>query len=716
MLYEPQVGDTVYNVKSAQFAGGAKGDGATDDRASINAAFAAVEAAGGGEIYFPKGTYLISDAISRTIACKHYKVTLAAGAIIKADSSFPANTRMFFFQDAGTPIEDVSIVFEGEGTIDGRLMAPVTSGVGNVLDYSSDNVTYFRCEGIKITTGDLVTTSSTNLTPAEGDNTLATAVSLRDDKETFVPNQNVLVCSQSDPTGQNFIAKVVTAGAGTATELVVNIADSGDITGSGAHNDWIILPNSGDSLIGIAEGTNAVIRGCRLHGAVDAGIYLSGDSTETFGENALIEGNTFRYCTEVAVTSKRKFRGMKVINNSFFDCNIGASTAAADTTKVPGIDNSFIGNQFIRCGRPIANRWSDGAIITGNMIIDFGRNKYGVATSEKAIQLGGSSYCEVGANTIQVRDWSLASGAIGISVESHTVDATEQHSTYNTIHDNVIDMDTGTAIKEEDVNNDYNDYNNNKFPGTKKHVQIYGLNSTGISSDGALHTLNNLADLIVWLDAVQPAQISYDGSNLVDTWTNLGLAGDATQATAGEKPLFTNGVINGLPVIDCYHDATFTELEMAHSSVMDGKSHVRWVVFERHTDMGADESIICRYSGGAIYRLRIQSADDKLNYYSPTTGTATSAAALATDTPYIARLRHIKDDLHGLKVNDASEVLDVAVTTPAAANAVMEIGSQADSVPFGGYIGEIIELQGPVPPQIMRGVDLYLSRKWGITV
>ena len=42
---------------------GAKGDGTTDDRASIQAAIDAAEANGGGTVYFPTGVYIISDFI-----------------------------------------------------------------------------------------------------------------------------------------------------------------------------------------------------------------------------------------------------------------------------------------------------------------------------------------------------------------------------------------------------------------------------------------------------------------------------------------------------------------------------------------------------------------------------------------------------------------------------------------------------------------------------
>lgn len=55
---------TVVNVKSYD---GAVGDGVADDTAAIQAALDALVAAGGGELYFPPGNYLVS-AITKTIA------------------------------------------------------------------------------------------------------------------------------------------------------------------------------------------------------------------------------------------------------------------------------------------------------------------------------------------------------------------------------------------------------------------------------------------------------------------------------------------------------------------------------------------------------------------------------------------------------------------------------------------------------------------------
>lgn len=54
------VGPTLYNVKSDQY--GALGDGSTDDTNAIQAALNACRTAGGGIVYFPAGTYMLSIA------------------------------------------------------------------------------------------------------------------------------------------------------------------------------------------------------------------------------------------------------------------------------------------------------------------------------------------------------------------------------------------------------------------------------------------------------------------------------------------------------------------------------------------------------------------------------------------------------------------------------------------------------------------------------
>ena len=79
----------VYNVKSPAY--GAVGDGVTNDQTAIAACLAAAVAAGGGIVFFPKGTYLITTAIE----WDHRVSVLGVGASLSVITiNSPSNARI----------------------------------------------------------------------------------------------------------------------------------------------------------------------------------------------------------------------------------------------------------------------------------------------------------------------------------------------------------------------------------------------------------------------------------------------------------------------------------------------------------------------------------------------------------------------------------------------------------------------------------------------
>lgn len=82
--YVDSINKVYFNVKDY----GAKGDGATDDAAAINAAITAASAAGGGTVFLPQGTYIVSSTIALTT-----NITLAGSGhgatLIKRSTNVP---------------------------------------------------------------------------------------------------------------------------------------------------------------------------------------------------------------------------------------------------------------------------------------------------------------------------------------------------------------------------------------------------------------------------------------------------------------------------------------------------------------------------------------------------------------------------------------------------------------------------------------------------
>lgn len=93
-LQQAVSGNIFVNVKVAPFS--ATGDGVTDDTAAINAAFVFANTLGGATVYFPPGTYLISDTIEITGNCN------ALGTRDSAIERNSSNFTMLEFMTAGS--------------------------------------------------------------------------------------------------------------------------------------------------------------------------------------------------------------------------------------------------------------------------------------------------------------------------------------------------------------------------------------------------------------------------------------------------------------------------------------------------------------------------------------------------------------------------------------------------------------------------------------
>jgi hypothetical protein len=128
--------DPVISVKEY----GAKGDGSTDDTTAIQTAVTAIGTRGGGTLYFPKGTYLISSTISLVSKIrilgesKSSTIFSCSGHTIGATAAYP-----YFYATDKSDIIFSHIQINGNGSWTSTPFANPYSA-GNSVGFTNENV------------------------------------------------------------------------------------------------------------------------------------------------------------------------------------------------------------------------------------------------------------------------------------------------------------------------------------------------------------------------------------------------------------------------------------------------------------------------------------------------------------------------------------------------------------------------------------------------
>lgn len=138
----------VLDVRDTGFAGGARGDGTTDDTRAIQAALDAAGAAGGGTVVLPPGTYLTGapDGTGTRVPLQvrsGVRVVIQAGATVRAQVGEWRSHGIF--ESAG----EHDVVVEGAGTIDGQRGAKNNEN-GQIFGIYLRSVQRFAVRGLRI--------------------------------------------------------------------------------------------------------------------------------------------------------------------------------------------------------------------------------------------------------------------------------------------------------------------------------------------------------------------------------------------------------------------------------------------------------------------------------------------------------------------------------------------------------------------------------------
>lgn len=377
---------TVFNVKDY----GAKGDGVTDDTASIQAAINAASAAGGGQVYVPTGTYIVSGGEEPSDGC----LMLQSNVYINGDGMGKTNIKLadgwseavtgIIRSPYGEETHDFgasNLTIDGNranttGKIDGWFNGVMPGGTGQDSNVTLDGVEIKDCGGYGFdpheqTTNMVIENCVSHGNGLDGfvadyliDSVYKNNVAYDNDRHGFN-----IVTSTHDFTLTDNIAYGNGGGGITVQRGTENIPSPYNITITGGE-----LYDNGAEGVLVKMSSGVEVSGVNIHDNGGAGVRLYGSSDTTVENNTITNNSLNGSTSEVLIQSYDETTGVsgKVYygDNNTVTNNVitggGTATYGVAERNEDGTDANTISNNVISGAKvsPTAV-YGDGSTATG---------------------------------------------------------------------------------------------------------------------------------------------------------------------------------------------------------------------------------------------------------------------------------------------------------------------------------------------------------------
>jgi prepilin-type N-terminal cleavage/methylation domain-containing protein len=224
-------------------------------------------------------------------------------------------------------------------------------------------------------------------------------------------------------------------------------------------------------------------------------------------------------------------------------------------------------------------------------------------------------------------------------------------------------------------------------------------------------------DLIAWWETTSERSFSASetvNNSAISTWYDINskslVAINMTQSNSSYQPIYKTNVVSGLPML--YFNSGSSYFNIADNTVPQGNTNYTVFVVGKFNSCASTCNILTSgtASSSNLNAFQYTSSSVKNNW----NASSLSATASVKDV-------HIYSFTYSSGVGrkifiDGTQIASDSASSRTSTGTANYLGSTSSSTGIDGYLGEVIIFQKNLKTEERKGIEKYLSRKWGVSV